>query len=129
MVLVDSSAWIEALSHPDSSVFGQVNKLLEDQACTCGVVIQEVLQGLRELSVIREVSMRMSLLPYLEANPETYLAAAYLFRRCRHRGIRVHTVDALIMALAIQHGVPVFTLDSDFAKVASIEHGLHFYPK
>lgn len=127
MILVDSSAWIATLRDPSSSIYCRIAAILEDQSCTCGVIIQEVLQGVHDPRLVRELYERLSLLPYLEASRETSLAAARLFYRCRARGIKIHTVDALIMALAIQHKVPVLTLDTDFEKVAAVEHGLTLY--
>lgn len=128
MILVDSSVWVETLRHPDSPVFRHLEEILESQACTCGVIIQEVLQGLEDPDAIREAHGRMSLLPCLETDPSSYLAAAHLFRRCRRRGVQVHTVDVLIMILAVQHSVPIFTLDADFVRVASsLERGLKLY--
>ncbi len=127
MILVDSAVWIEALRHPGSSTFRKFSELLEEEACTCGVVIQEVLQGIEEVAMREEIRKRIWMLPYLEATRDSYLAAAYLFRRYRRKGIGLHTVDALIIALAIQRAVPVFTLDEDFFRTASLESDLKLY--
>ncbi len=127
MILVDSSVWITAFREPNSEVFRQLERIIEERACTCGIVIQEVLQGLHDPHVLWELDMRMSLLDCLETTRETYRKAADLFRRCRRRGIAVHTVDALIMAIAIEHRVPAFTLDGDFVRAASVEKGLKLY--
>lgn len=128
MILVDSSVWIKLLRDPSSAVFQQADRMMdENKACTCGVIIQEVLQGFRDFRQMEEMRVRMLLLPYLEETRETYVAAATLFRRCRQREMGVHTVDVLIMALAIQHAVPVFTFDADFTKVASLEKSLQLY--
>ncbi len=128
MILIDSSAWIQALREPNSIVFRRTEEIIEQEACTCGVIIQEVLQGIHDLKVLKEIRMRFWTLPYLETTRETYVAAAHLFQRCRSRGIQVHTVDTLIMALAIQHTVPVFAVDADFVRVASMEPDLRLYP-
>jgi len=127
MILVDSSVWIETFRSPSSPLFQKTAAIIEDQACTCGIIIQEVLQGIRDSQSVEEVYERMVLLPYLGATKEVHLYASRLFQRCRQRGIRVHTVDVLIMALAIQYAVSVFTLDADFGKVVSIEPHLKLY--
>jgi predicted nucleic acid-binding protein len=127
MILVDSSVWIEAIRNPHSPAFQQIEQIIEDHACSCGVIIQEVLQGLHDPGTIEEIYGRMSLLPYIEPAQGTYRAAAVLFQRCRREGIQIHTVDALIMALAIQHAIPVLTLDTDFTKVASLERSLRLH--
>ncbi len=128
MILVDSSLWIEVLQKPDSPMAQRLDELLESgEACTCGVILQEVLQGARDPRAREQLRAQMYSLPFLEANRDSYLAAAYLFGRCRRQGIAVHTVDALIMALTIQHRVALFTLDEDFIKVASLDEDLKIY--
>lgn len=97
------------------------------EVCTCGIIIQEVLQGVRDVRMRERLRSQMWSLPYLEANRGSYLAAAHLFARCRREGIAVHTGDALIMALAIQYRVVLFTLDEDFLRVASIDKDLQIY--
>ncbi len=129
MILVDSSVWIAAFRDPAGRIFHQLDGIVEDQVCTCGVVIQEVLQGLHDPHLLWELDLRMSLLAYLETARETHHAAAELFRHCRRRGIAVHTIDALIMAIAVERRVPVWTLDGDFVRAASIERRLKLYKR
>ncbi len=102
-------------------------EILEDRVCTCGVIMQEVLQGVNEPRMLRELSIRMSLLPYLETSRHTHVEAASLFQRCRLKGIPVHTIDACIAATAIEHGVALFTLDRGLQRVSSVEPRLRYY--
>lgn len=124
MILVDSSIWVDLLQKPASPGAQRLKRWMEEDLCTCGIVLQEVLQGIQDSALFLEIYNRLSLLPFLEPSRDTYLGASYLFRRCRRKGIQIHTVDALLMSLAIQRVVPVLTSDSDFERVASIEKGL-----
>lgn len=117
MILVDSSVWIETLHNPTFRSFSRLSEVMDAGAYTCGPVIQEVLQGIREEAVLQEVRRRMFSLHYLEATRETFDAASRLFRRCRHLGIRVRTVDILIAAIAIESDMPLWTLDEDFERI------------
>lgn len=117
MILVDSSVWIETLHNPTFRGFPRISEIVEGSACTCGPVIQEVLQGIHEEHVLQEVGRRMFLLPCLDATRETYRAAAQLFRKCRRQGVRVRTVDVLIAAVAIENGAALWTLDEDFVRI------------
>lgn len=127
MILVDSSVWIETLQNPTFRSFSRISEIIEGSACTCGPVIQEVLQGIHEEHVLQEMGRRMFLLPCLDVPRETYRAAAQLFRKCRRRSVRVRTVDALIAAVAIENGVALWTLDEDFMRIKQ-HSSLQLYP-
>jgi len=84
-----------------------------------GVVIAEVLQGLtRDPDPIEQYLAQWE---RLEAGGfETYREAARIYRRARAKGITLTTIDTLIAAIALEHGVCLFTLDKDFVHVARI---------
>ncbi len=48
-VLVDTSAWVDFLNKHESAVASALAELLQgqDDICTCGLVVTEVFQGLR----------------------------------------------------------------------------------
>ena len=126
VILIDSSVWIETLHSPTFRDYARISEIVDENACTCGPVIQEVLQGIREDRVLQEVSNRMDILPYLEATRETYRAAAALFRRCRRKGAQVQPGDALIASIAIENDVSIWTLDEDFTRIRQ-HAGLRLY--
>lgn len=84
-----------------------------------GVIVAEVLQGLtRDVSRIERY---LSLWEMLEPRGfPSYREAAAIFRLARAKGITLTTIDALIAAIALEHGASVFTLDKDFARLARI---------
>ena len=84
-----------------------------------GVVVTEVLQGLKR-DMIR-IEHYLSQWDMLEPSGfRTYREAAVIFRSARAKGVAVTTIDVLIVAIALEHGSTVFTLDKDFARIASI---------
>jgi predicted nucleic acid-binding protein len=120
-VLVDTSAWVDFLNGYASPERHAVGQLLLGQAelCTCGVVVAEVLQGLRRDKSRREIGAQFRNLVWLEAaGIETYEGAADLYREMRARGVTVRsTIDCLIAVLADTHGCYVLARDRDLNEI------------
>ncbi len=90
-----------------------------------GVVITEVLQGLkRDVSRFEHYLSQWDMLE--PKGFSTYREAAAIFRAARAQGVAVTTIDALIAAIALEHGATLFTLHKDFSRLASIT-GLPLY--
>jgi len=82
-------------------------------------VITEVLRGLKR--DVRRLEHYLSQWDMLEPKGfSTYREAAAIFRTARTKGVAVTTIDALIAAIALEHGVTLFTLDKDFSRLAGI---------
>ena len=123
MILVDTSIWIELLN-------GKLGKTLEPDELfrfvTCGPVLQEVFQGLRE-GAPRDGAPSESLKEAMLAIPrvsdpmplEAYLEGAEIYRRGRKKGFTIRSsTDCLIAAVAIRNRVPVWHKDRDFDLIA-----------
>lgn len=86
-----------------------------------GVVVTEILQGLkRDVSRLEHYLSQWDMLA--PKGFSTYREAASIFRGARARGIAFTTIDALITAIALEHGAALFTLDKDFTRVAGTIH-------
>ncbi len=119
MVLVDSSVWIGFFSGHEPDV-ARVKNLLAvvNRVVICGVVIQEVVQGIRSERRRDHVAGRLSLLPFVEAGCEEHLEAAELYAGLRKRGITVPPADALIATLSIRNRHELLTCDRHFDAIA-----------
>ncbi len=119
MFLVDTSVWIEVFRRPSRFDLGSVADL--DEVVTCLPVLQEVLQGFIEEHAFRIAREAMFALPLLESSlsREVFEEAVQLFRAARRAGVTVRSsVDCLIAACAIRHGVTVLHVDRDFTLLA-----------
>ena len=92
-----------------------------------GIVVAEVLQGLTR--DVMQIERYLGMWEMLEPRGfTTYRDAAGIFRVARSKGVSLSTVDALIAAIAIEHGAVLFTLDRDFSRIARLTklslHGL-----
>jgi len=87
----------------------------EVELVTCGVVIAEFFQGIHKTETLPELNHHFRLLSYLTPRePESYLAAAALFRALRGQGITIRsTIDCLIACLAEENNVSLLAKDRD----------------
>jgi predicted nucleic acid-binding protein len=120
VVLVDTSIWIEFLQHLVSPEATMLEELIREhnQVVLCGIVLQEVLQGIRDNKSHATTKERLTKLPYLDMSKDIHLAAASLYRSLRAKGITVPSADTAIAALAIFNHIPLFTKDAHFNTIA-----------
>lgn len=129
MVVVDTSVWIDFFCTPDSPWATTLEQLIAEhnRVVLCGIVLQEILQGIRDDSTFALTRDRLCRLPFLQATRESHLQAADIYRRLRSRGITVPSTDVAIAALAIDNQVELFSKDHHFNLIA--EHSqLQLHP-
>jgi len=121
MVVVDTSIWISFFNRP-SSVEKQVlhNLLDRDEVVLVGIILTELLQGVR--STVQRETLRNALmaLPYIEVTVDTWLAAGDLSSTLLRKGITIAMPDLLIATLALEHSCSVYSLDSDFQRIPGL---------
>ena len=116
-VLVDTSAWVDFLNGFASPEAEALAELLagDDEVCTCGIVVAEVLQGLRRDKGREAILRSFEDLAFLEPSGiGAYVRAAEVYRGLRESGRTVRsTVDCVIAALAEESGCHVLARDRD----------------
>ena len=118
---MDSSVWIDFLGSAPSAAGTELRRMIADAEpfALTGIVVTEVLQGLRrDVSRIEHYLAQWDILE--PDGYKTYREAAVIFRSARAKGAAVTTADALIAAIALDHGATLFTLDQDFTRIAGI---------
>jgi hypothetical protein len=116
VILVDTSVWIELLG-------GRRDMRGDDMLrfATCGPVVQEVLQGLRESAAGDAFREAVLALPRL-GDPlplDVFLEAAEIYRLGRRKGYTIRSaIDCLIAAVAIRNRTPVWHKDRDYTAIA-----------
>ena len=118
-VLVDSSAWIEALpASGDPRYRDAIDALIRDgRAATSEVVIAEVLRGARrrdELAILSDGLDATNVLDMRGAGEE----AGCLAWTLRTRGLTMPTTDLLVAATAHLHGAALLHRDKHLAQAA-----------
>ena len=122
MVLIDTSVWIDFFRSGTSSESNILSQLIEsDQdVATCGLIRQEVLQGIRDDVMMRRVLKLLDQTIYLNLHePQTFDHAAEIYRNLRRRGKTIRSPgDCLIAAIAIESRTPLLHHDKDFLTIA-----------
>ena len=124
-VLVDSSAWVDFFNGHPSPEADALDDLIREEAdvLTCGVVVAEVLQGLRRTKSLGRIEQHFLEMEWLTPHePETYISAANLYRELRSRGVTIRsTIDCLIAQLANEGNVLLLSKDRDLRLIIESE--------
>lgn len=121
MVVVDTSIWISFFNRPTSVEKHTLDDLLDrDAVVLVGVVLTELLQGVRSKPERETLHDLLSALPYVEMTFETWLSAGDLSSVLRRKGRTMGFPDLLIAALAQQHACSVYSLDEDFRHIPNL---------
>lgn len=117
MVLVDTSVWIDFFRGKSTHEVRELERLLQEgvDICICGVILTEIMQGIRVDSDYRRTKAIIDTFLFLPMNRQTFLHAAEMYRLLRRKGVTVRkSVDCMIAAVSIDHDVPLLHRDRDF---------------
>lgn len=122
MILVDTSVWIDFFRGRDTAYRRVLHALLDKDLdiCLAGIILTEILQGVKDEKAGIEMEEYLRAFPmYHPRSVATYIEAARIYRQCMKKGKTVRrTVDCIIAAIAIEHGLTLFHNDSDFGSIA-----------
>jgi len=117
MVLVDTTVWIDFFAAKSTPEVAELERLLNEgeDICTCGVILAEVLQGIRGDEDYQRTLSRFETFLFLPMNRQVFVRAAELYRFLRHRGVTIRKpVDCMIASVAIEHDIALLHNDRDF---------------
>ena len=120
-ILVDTSVWIDFFRALPS----RENALLKDclsrreYLFTAGVIVQEILQGIKDDPQYRSVKEFLFILPRVDTQFDDFVEAADIYRDLRRRGLTIQSpIDCQIAVLAMRNRLSLLHRDSDFAIIA-----------
>ena len=124
MVIVDTTVWIDFFASKVSPHVAALESLIwnRDDICICGVILTEVLQGIRRQNEYEEVKEKFDSLIFLPMPRTTFIKAAdiyrFLYRFLRRRGITIRKpIDCMIASVAIEHDIELLHNDRDFEPI------------
>jgi predicted nucleic acid-binding protein len=122
MVLIDTTVWIDFFAAKSTPEVAELERLVNEgeDICLCGIILTEVLQGIREEEAYRRTLSRFDSFLFLPMNRQTFVRAAEMYRMLRRKGITIRKpVDCMIAAVAIEHDLLLLHRDRDFDPIES----------
>ena len=121
MILVDTSVWIDFLEGKGTPQQHELRRIIDndEDICLTGIVVTEILQGIRDENQNKEIRDYLLEFPMMNSQGiSSYIHAAEIYRTCARKGKTVRkTIDCLIAAIAIEHGLLLFHNDRDFVNI------------
>jgi predicted nucleic acid-binding protein len=121
MVLVDTTVWIDFFAGRNEPHVTALQKLIEDEKdlSLCGVILAEVLQGIRSDTDFIKTKEYLGELIILPMRQITFLRAAEIYRSLRKKGLTIRKpVDCMIASVAIEYDIHLLHNDRDFDNIA-----------
>ncbi len=120
-ILIDTSAWIDffrgVASHEKTLLKDCLNR--REHIFIAGVIVQEILQGIRDDSQYRTIREFLFLFSKIDTQFADHVDAANIYQDLRKRVATISSpVDCLIAALAIRHRLFLLHKDRDFTVIA-----------
>ncbi|MBC8393907.1 MAG: PIN domain nuclease [Deltaproteobacteria bacterium] len=117
MILVDTTVWIDFFAArllPHVAALETIIKRREN-ICICGIILAEVLQGIRRDTEFRKTRDLFNQLIFLPMPYAIFLRSAEIYRKLRKNGITIRKpLDCMIASVAIENDIPLLHNDKDF---------------
>lgn len=118
-LLIDSSAWIDYFNATDTQISRFIRNVLNEeeyQICTCHIIRQEILQGIRDDRTFHHIKSIFNTMHILENNLQQVTnLAVEIYRILRKKGLTVRSGnDCLIASYALLNNCPLLEIDRDF---------------
>jgi len=119
-VIVDTSVLI-AFFRGDAKIADKVSSLLQDnRVITTGIIIGELLQGMKDMKEEKDISDILAETSPLEITTALWIKAGKVALSLRRKGINLPLTDVAIGVLAIEHDIRIFTLDKHFERIPGV---------
>lgn len=119
--MADTCIWIEYF-RTTSSTSEELKRLIrEDHVVTTGMVILELLHGVKTPESKQLIKDAVLSLPFLETTLDSWLVAGEIEYTLRRKGITLPATDLILAAVAKVNNCSIFTNDSHFKEIPDID--------
>jgi predicted nucleic acid-binding protein len=121
MIVVDTSVWIDALRSRQSKEFRHLSKLLDADRVAMAIPVRiEILSGSPRAQQA-QLSRTLSALPLMYPSDSTWHRIEEWLDTIKRAGDCFGVGDLLIAGIAAEHHAAVWSLDSDFVRMAKLK--------
>ena len=118
-VLVDTSVWVDFLRGGRGAA--AVEELIRSgRAVACGIVLAELLAGVRRAGQRDQLADALQGLDYIEVREQTWRRTGELAAELRSKGHTLPMSDLVVAALALEHDLAVLTADNHFRHIPGL---------
>ena len=117
-VIIDTSVWIEFFKGKNQETVTKVKRLIENERTVlCGIVLSELIAGIRRQKDEHIVIDALDALPYIETSRQSWILAGRIARELSAKGKKIPLTDLIVAAIAIENDCEIFTFDTHFDMV------------
>ncbi|MBI5185789.1 MAG: PIN domain-containing protein [Nitrospinae bacterium] len=120
-VLADTSVWIEFFKNKSDAGKRLEGLISGGIVFVCGIVMFELLQGVKSETERAAIKSALSGLPHIEMSASLWEKSAQISASLKKDGLTIPLSDIFIAALAMEHNLAVFTLDKHFEKIPGVK--------
>lgn len=120
-ILADTSVWVEFFKKGSEIGNRLASLIADDSVVICGVVLFELMQGVKSDTEKTAIMNAILRLPYIEMDTVLWQKSATLSASLRKNGVTVPVSDIFIAAIALEYDLPIFTLDKHFESIPGLK--------
>lgn len=121
-ILPDTCAWIDFFkARPSPLAEGLKASLVQGTTVTCGIVMYELLQGIRSPKEKTSLTSAFQALPQLEMTAASWIQAGHLSTGLRKKGHTIPLSDIIIATLALEYACDLLTVDHHFDLIPGLK--------
>ena len=94
---------------------------MENSVWICGVVMFEVLHGIKSEGEKNKILGVLASLPYVEMTIKLWQRAADLSNLLKKKGVNLPLSDIFIAAIATENDLSIYTLDNHFKQISNLK--------
>jgi predicted nucleic acid-binding protein len=121
-IIVDTTIWIEFFRNPESAESNHLKDLLRQRRVVmAGMVLAEIVQGVKDPKEAKLVLASFAKLPYSEMTRDRWQQAGEISASLRKKGTTIPLSDLIIAAGALAEGCEIYTLDPHFKRIPGVK--------